>query len=134
MNLSLDELKFTFSSKPLLIGGGAMEFYGLRKAGDDIDWVISHSDHARLSLKYPDHLKDVHGDRGVCEFGFEIWNQICTFDYDNLRQGALEKDAYLVVSLEKLLFLKAIAMRIPKYKRDLELVVELVLKTAYKKV
>ena len=34
--------------------------------------------------------------------------------------------------LEKLLFLKALAMEIPKYHRDLALVVEKVLQEAYK--
>ena len=98
----------------------------------DIDLVISHQDHKRLVEKYPEHVKDLYGDI-VCEFGFEIWNQICTFGYDYLKVGAVEKDEVLIVSLEKLLFLKAIAMNVPKYLKDLELVVELILKKAYGK-
>lgn len=133
MDLGLGQLKFTFTSKPLLIGGQAMEYYGLRKAGADIDFVISRPDHQRLVTQYPDHVKDIFGDIGVCEFGFEIWNQICTFNYDYLKAGAQEEDCFLVVSLERLLFLKAIAMKVPKYMKDLELIVELVLKRAYGK-
>jgi hypothetical protein len=133
MYIGLEKLQFNFTSKPLLIGGKAMEYYGLRKAGADIDLVISHQDHKRLVEKYPEHVKDLYGDIGVCEFGFEIWNQICTFDYDYLKVGAVEKDEVLIVSLEKLLFLKAIAMNVPKYLKDLELVVELILKKAYGK-
>ena len=30
-----------FSEKPILIGGTAMEYYGLRKAGKDMDWIIT---------------------------------------------------------------------------------------------
>jgi len=37
---------------------------------------------------------------------------------------------YIIISLEKLLFLKALAMEIPKYHKDLEMIVELVLKKA----
>ena len=44
----------------------------------------------------------------------------------------MEECDFLVISLEKLLFLKALAMEIPKYHRDLELVVEKVLQEAYK--
>mgnify|MGYP000851681974 FL=1 len=131
MYIDLANLDFSFTSKPLLIGGKAMEYYGLRKAGADIDLVISRQDHKCLVEKYPDHVKDLYGDIGVCEFGFEIWNQICTFGYDYLKVGAIEEGRMLIVSLEKLLFLKAIAMNVPKYLKDLELVVDLILKKAY---
>ncbi len=131
MDIGLERLDFNFTSKPLLIGGKAMEYYNLRRAGADVDLVISRQDHKQLVARYPDHVKDLYGDIGVCEFDFEIWNQICTFDYDYLSVEAVEEDGILVVSLEKLLFLKAIAMSIPKYLKDLELVVDLILKRAY---
>lgn len=134
MEVNLDILGFNFTTKPLLIGGKAMEYYGLREAGADIDLVISREDHEQLVKKFPEHVKDLYGDIGVCEYGFEIWNQICTFDYDYLKADAIEEGQILIVSLEKLLFLKAIAMKIPKYHKDLELIVDLVLKKAYGKV
>jgi hypothetical protein len=133
MELNLEILQHKFIRKPLLIGGKAMEYYNLRKAGADIDLVIHNEDHKILLSKYPSNVKDLYGDIGICEFGYEIWNQICTFDYDNLRLNAIEEPDYLVVSLEKLLFLKAIAMKIPKYHKDLEMIVELVIKKAYEK-
>lgn len=131
MDINLSKLDYTFSLKPLLIGGRAMEYYGLRKSGADIDFVISSEDHERLAKKYPNNIKDLYGDIGICEFEFEIWNRIATFNYEYLKEGAIEEKEYLVVSLEKLLFLKAIAMNVPKYFRDLELVVERILKNAY---
>jgi hypothetical protein len=124
-------LNFEFASKPLLIGGWAMEYYGLRKSGDDIDFVITAADYERLSQKYPDHLKNLGGDLGVCVYEFEIWKTICLFDYAFLSRDAIEKEDYLVVSLEKLLFLKAMAMKESKYHRDLELIVERVLQIQY---
>lgn len=108
-----------------------MEYYGLRTAGVDIDLVVHPFDHAALKKIYPDHIKDLYGDIGICEFNYEIWNQICTFDYQYLKENALEEDHYLVISLEKLLFLKALAMEIPKYHKDLELVVKKVLDKAH---
>lgn len=131
MNIELEKLDYKFKYKPLLIGGKAMEYYGLRKAGVDIDLVVHPVDHETLVNKYPSNIKDLYGDIGVCEFGFEIWNQICTFDYQYLKANAIEEENFLVISLEMLLFLKALAMEIPKYHKDLELVVKKVLDKAY---
>jgi len=134
MEIDFKILDFNFSHKPLLIGGKAMEYYGLRKAGLDIDLVIHNDDHKILKEIYPNNIKDLYGDIGICEYGFEIWNQICTFDYEYLKLNAIEGEKYKIISLEKLLFLKALAMEIPKCHKDLEMVVKLILNKAYKKI
>lgn len=131
MDIDLQKLNFPFSGKPLLIGGMAMQYYGLRLSGADIDFVITSQDYRRLAAQYPDHLKDLWGDLGVCVYEFEIWQSICLFGYDVLSQGAIELDEYKVVSLEKLLFLKALGMRVDKYHRDLELIVKKILDNQY---
>jgi len=131
MEINLGILNYNFINKPLLIGGKAMEYYKLRKAGLDIDLVIHNDDHKILKEIYPNNIKDLYGDIGICEFGFEIWNQICTFDYDYLKENAIDEKEHIIISLEKLLFLKALAMEIPKYHKDLELIVKLVLDKAY---
>lgn len=111
-----------------------MEYYGIRKAGKDIDFVIDADDHRRLTAKYPEHIKDIYGDIGVIEYEFEIWNTICAFDYDYLKAGAVEEDEYFVVTIEKLLMLKAIAMKADeKYRRDVELIADYILDKAYGK-
>ena len=133
MKIDFSRLDYSFKKKPLLVGGMAMEYYNLRKAGRDIDLVIDKEDHEILKTKYPNHIKDLYGDIGICEFDFEIWNQICTFDYDFLRENAIEEENILVISLEKLLFMKSLAMEIPKYHKDLELIVKRVLDVAYGK-
>jgi len=131
MDVDLAKLNFTFQTRPLLIGGKAMEYYGLRLSGSDIDFVITAVDYQRLSQAYPDHLKDLWGDLGVCVFEFEIWQSICLFDYEFLSAGALDQGEYLIISLEKLLFLKALAMKHEKYHRDLELIVQKFLDDRY---
>jgi hypothetical protein len=122
--IDLQKLDFRFSSKPLLVGGRAMEYYGLRKAGKDIDFIITQRDYERLAAKYPDKTKDIAGDLGVCIFEFEIWKTIRWHNYDELSVNAIEKKDYLVISLEKLAYLKALAMEIPKYHKDLSLIIK----------
>jgi hypothetical protein len=129
--IDLARLNFTFYTKPLLIGGMAMQHYGLRPSGADIDFVITPQDYERLAAQYPDHLKDLYGDLGVCVFEFEIWKSICLFGYDFLSQNALEMEEFRIISLEKLLFLKALGMKVEKYHRDLELIVQKVLHDQY---
>ncbi len=128
----LDKLGHCFQTPPLVIGGVAMEYYGLRKAGDDIDFVIAAADHEALCQKYPDNIRDLHGDIGVCVDGLEIWNRICLFEYDFLAEGCIELDGIRIISLHKLLFMKAIAMSQKKYLRDLELIVKEILDQQYK--
>ncbi|MBN2390044.1 MAG: hypothetical protein JXR84_04950 [Anaerolineae bacterium] len=124
MVIELSKLDYAFLSKPLLIGGKAMEHYGLRQAGRDIDFVITAEDYERLAQQYPDHLRDLWGDLGVCVYEFEIWKSICLFDYAFLSGGAVDAGDYLVISLEKLLFLKALGMEVEKYHKDLEMIVK----------
>jgi hypothetical protein len=70
MTIDFSSLNFTFSKKPLLVGGKAMEYYGLRKAGVDIDIIITKEDFARLIKLYPTSLKDLWGDFGVAVYSF----------------------------------------------------------------
>lgn len=133
MDIPFEKLAFKFSSKPLLIGGRAMEYYGLRKAGEDIDLIITAEDYEQLAQKYPNHTKDVWGDLGVCVHEFELWQSILLFDYSYLSEGAIEEEDYLVISLEKLLFMKALTMREPKSHADLELIVDKIIKMKYTK-
>ena len=108
-----------------------MEYYGLRKAGADIDFVISLRDHENLKKLYPEAIKDLYGDIGVCEFEFEIWNQICRFNYEELRVGAIEEEDILIISLERLLFLKTLAIKKEKYYQDVVLLVDEILRRKY---
>jgi len=132
MNIALTKLHYTFGTKPLLIGGKAMEYYGLRPAGADIDFVITAEDYAALAQQYAAHLKDLWGDLGVCVAEFEIWRTICLFDYAYLAAGALDEGDYLVIALDKLLFLKTLAMKHDeKYQRDVALLVKKILDDQY---
>ena len=148
-NLS-KRLNFKFKKNPLLVGGLAMEYYGLRKSGKDIDFIIDKSDHKRLknhfekqglkirkknhkqSYKTTPEFVDLFGDQGLLIFEFEIWNQIVKCDYTFLSEGSIEKANCRVISLEKLLFLKALAINKQKYLKDVKLIVKKILDLKYK--
>jgi len=122
INIDLSKLGYSFTKKPLIVGGMAMDYYGLRKTGKDIDLIVTRKDCIQLAKKYPKKLKDLGGDFGVAVHGFEIWKTIRYFDYDFWTKDAIEKKTFLMMSLDRLLFLKVLAMEESKYLRDLKLI------------
>lgn len=42
--IDLVSLDISFTEKPLIIGGLAMEYYGIRECGDDIDFIVSNEE------------------------------------------------------------------------------------------
>lgn len=131
MDIPLNKLHHTFRKKPLLVGGKAMEYYGLRPAGADIDLIADAEDVYALIQQYPQRVKDLWGDLGVCPFEFEIWKSICMLTYADLREGAHDEGDFLVIALEKLLVMKALAMKIEKYRADTQLIVDALLNRQY---
>lgn len=122
LDIVLEILNFNFERKPLLIGGKAMEYYGVREAGMDIDFVVTEDDYELLSTKYPDSVKEIWGDFGVCVYNFELWKSICLFDYDFLSEGAVEEEDFFVIAFEQLMFLKVLGISNKKNMRDLVLI------------
>jgi len=132
MKIDFSPLDYKFKTKPLLIGGKAKEYYGIRKSGKDTDLIVTEEDYLNLSQKYPDFKKDLWGDLGVKVKGFEIWKTIVLFYYDFYSKDSIEKEAYKIISLEKLLFMTALAMKEPKYREDLKLTVDKIIELQYK--
>ncbi len=135
MNLEIDlsKINYSFNQKPLLIGGNAMEYFELRKAGDDVDFVVTLEDYEGLKEVYPEpeHQEDIWGDLGVKVDKLEFWKCICLYEYEFLAEKAIENENYKIISLEKLLFLKALAMSKKKYRKDLKLIVQKFLDDQY---
>jgi hypothetical protein len=131
MDIPLQKLNYAFLKKPLLVGGKAMQYYGLRQAGADIDFIADQEDVYNLIRLYPARVKDLWGDLGVCPFEFEIWKSICLFTYPDLCANALDEGTFLVISLEKLLIMKVLAMHIEKYRVDTQLIIQDLLKRRY---
>lgn len=109
-----------------------MEYYGLRQSGVDIDFIAVKEDVFNLIRQYPERVKDLWGDLGVCPYEFEIWKSICLFYYDDLCENAIDEGNFLVISVEKLLIMKALAMKKEKYLKDTQLIVQDILNKKYK--
>ena len=124
----LKEKNLRFSKKPIFIGGMAMEYYGLRKSGADIDLIICDEDYQSLAREYLDNRKDIWGDLGVVIEPFEIWRCIMLLDYDFYAKDAIDEGIAYVVSMEKLMFMRVLAMETPKYMDDLKLIKEFYLR------
>lgn len=113
-----------FAAKPILIGGMAMEYYGMRKSGADIDLVITNEDYQRLAAAHPEERKDLYGDLGLVLGPFEIWRSIAHLDYAFFRKDAIEEENVFVLSIDRLLWTRVCAMGVEKYRKDLELLKE----------
>ncbi len=124
VNAKLNEIQLSFISTPILVGGMAMEYYGMRKSGADIDLIISNEDYHDLSIKYPNNLKDLYGDLGLVLNQFEIWRSIALIDYNFFIKDAIDEGEVLVVSIDRLLWMRVCAMEVEKYKKDLDLMKE----------
>ena len=121
LGIDISILNYDFEDKPILIGGKALEYYGVRSSDNDYSFVITEDDYYRLSYKYSDNLKDLYDDLGVCVFDFEVWKSIYMLDYEFFLEGAIEEEDFYVVSFEKIMFMKVLSINSDKSKRDLAL-------------
>ena len=85
--IDLPKLGYEFLDKPVIVGGLAMEYYGLRKHGDDVDFIVTERDYQRLKVKFPENRKDVWGDFGILVNGFEMFRSIYKFDHAHYSLG-----------------------------------------------
>jgi hypothetical protein len=131
INSQINMLGHSFTTKPLVFGGAAMEHYGLRKRGHDIDIFVSEEDYAALAALHPEGRKDSWGDLGVVAGEFEIWRSIWKLDYAYFAEGSIAFEGFRVLSIEKLLLTKALALNSPakqKQEADIDLILQYILK------
>jgi hypothetical protein len=120
--INIQKLGYEFLDKPVIVGGLAMEYYGLRRHGDDIDFIVTDRDYQRLKFIFPDHRKDVWGDFGFMVNGFELFRSIFKFDHAHYSQGAIELANYKVVHVDMLFRMKVFALGVAKkHDHDVEL-------------
>ncbi|MFN8412190.1 MAG: hypothetical protein U0Z26_07365 [Anaerolineales bacterium] len=123
--INIQKLKYTFLDKPILFGGMAMEYYGLREHGDDVDFIITERDYQQLKVKFPNNRKDVWGDFGINIEGFELFRSIYKFDYAHYSLGAIELTDYKIINVDMLFRMKVFALGVAqKHDNDVQLLKE----------
>ena len=150
----MSKLGYNFKKKPILIGGGAMEYYGMRTTGHDFDFIISMEDAHQLKRTY--ELNHFGGSAGADGFskdmdssftaigGLEVDLAVTMFQYgyDYFVKNAAPLEEYLVVSREDLLLMKCLAAANPvgwedlptgisKQRADMDLIIESIHKIKY---
>ena len=132
MDINLKEIPHDFFDPPIVVGGKAMEFYGIRKSGYDIDLIVSLRDFKALLSKMPEQAGKIDMDSYIRYSCFEIWSSIRQFDYDFYVKEAVFRDIYYVMSIERLVWMKGLYVSEPKSVRDLDLISKYVMKIKYK--
>ena len=127
--IDLNKLDIVFNDKPIIVGGMAMEYYGIRNHGDDIDFIVSNCDYLKLETRYRNYRKDMWGDFGVKINEYELFRSMWKFDYNFFDNGSLEFEQYKIISIDMLLRMKVFAMDAEeKHKKDVELLKEYFMK------
>ena len=144
----MSKLNYEFKKAPILIGGGAMEYYGMRTTGHDFDFIISREDACQLKETYElNHFGgECFGADGFSEDmdstftqigGLEIDLAVTMFQYgyEYFVKNAVPLEEYLVVLREDLLLMKCLAASNPggwqhlptgisKQRADMDLIIE----------
>ena len=136
---------YTFTDNPILLGGGAMEYYGLRKTGHDLDIMISQRDKRELLKRgYTPNLfggkTDKEVDSTFSNFagtGVDLVVTLNQYGYGFFKSSSVAcggHNGLLVMSLEHLLLTKVFAGEYsgePKHKIDIKLVLKGIEKQQY---
>ena len=111
----LQRLRYKFESPPLIVGGHAMEYYNVRKAGHDLDIMVSDKDWSALKKKYPNTLNLFGGqteDEIVATLNLDFYDidvikTLYLHDYNELLAGSIDVGCVKIISLQNLLYIKA---------------------------
>jgi len=123
--INIRKLGYKFLDKPVIVGGLAMEYYGLRKHGEDVDCIVTDRDYQRLKVQFPNNRKDIWGDFGILVNGFELFRSIYRFDHAHYSRGAIELTNYKIVSIDMLFRMKVFAIGVAqKHDSDVQLLKE----------
>ena len=113
-------MNYQFKYPPILVGGKAMEYYGLRKCGRDMDYVVHKTDYKNLlkienpNKYFPLQTPGITYTGGKKDMDFFL--HLYQFDYNRLKQNAVKKGNMLIISKEDLILLKTMGLTNKKYK------------------
>ena len=145
VKIKLNELDYKFIHKPILIGGVALEYYGIRKSIHDIDFIISQDDKKKLiDLGYELNLfggkteYDVDATfTNIKNLDIDLAVSMNQYKYDFFIRNAkqIDNENILISSLEDLLLLKVLASEYSheiKHQVDVTLIIKAIERQNYK--
>lgn len=135
---------YNFKQKPLVVGGLALEYYGIRQNGHDFDYIVSSEDWKILKEIYPENInlfggeteKDVDATINLENMNehIDLISTLYQFNYDYLSKFSIEFKSYKVISLPMLLLVKSLAAvynNHEKSQRDQKLIVDFIVNKQY---
>lgn len=153
-----EKIKFDFKDPLILIGGGAMEFYNMRRTSHDYDFIISRRDAVEMrKTQYATYLNhfggtvfdsdgfstDVDSTFSGVEGMFDFAVTMFQYPHDFFLQTSLPiANNIRVVSREHLLLMKALAAtnhewmgelskNIKKQRKDMDLIIKSIVESQY---
>jgi len=109
MKVPLHIIDYSFKHKPIVIGGYAMAYYGLRQAGKDVDLVVAKEDFTLMCARFPHRQVEKFDEKGIYYKPFEIWPVFRGYTYWQLRRMSHDEGFFRVISLKMLFTLKMLS-------------------------
>ena len=125
--------KYKFIKPPLVVGGLALEYHGVRKTGHDYDYIVSKEDwkklkkihHNKINLFGGKDEKEIDATINLKNIHVDLIKTLYQYDYNYLSKDSIKYKIYKIISLEKILFLKTldgIFKKTPKSIKDQKLI------------
>jgi len=119
---------YKFKKPPLVIGGLALEYHGIRKTGHDYDYIVSPSDWKELKKEFPDKVflfggkteKDIDATIQLKDIHVDLIKTLFQFNYTYLSKSAINHNDYKIISIEKLLMLKTLGAVFNKHTKSIK--------------
>ena len=112
INKYLKFLNYKFQDKPLIVGGYALQYYGIRKAGHDIDMMVSLRDWKKLTKLHPNNINHHGGNDSTInirgEYDIDLIKTLYHYDYKFLSQNSKELNNCKIISIENQFLVKAL--------------------------
>ena len=147
INNYLKKVKYKFKHPPLVVGGYALQYYGIRKAGHDLDVMVSSTDWKELKKIYPKNInlfggkteKDVDATINLKEINVDLIKTLVMNNYKDMSKNSIKLENFKIISLKNLIYLKSFPIVLidnnskNRHAKDIERIIKFIIKKNYSK-